>query len=394
MKLMLMMLGVLIAGGAVVWIFYDPKDGANTPAMVTCLAARKGPFVESVRAEGRLLSKKTEIVRAMQAGILIDRGIANGATVSKAATLAVIQPLEEVRKKKQLELELAELDLALVVEQRLQAEELLQAKAASEREVNELKIRQRRQEAQAQNLREELSEKIVSAPFAGMLVEKRFHHGDRIDAGAELFTLVDTHALIVEAKVHQDDLMKVHVGQPAVLRSEIFQWTHAGKVVEIASMTAQQNNESFGASNSSFFNVYVQSDRLAKEELRLGAHIEVEVLLAEKPDAISVPLECVYIEGGEENEASQAFAFNPFSPRGYSQPHGVREKSLGSNGATSLLRYLFVNENGVARKRAVTTGAANEHAVEVLSGLREGELVIVAAPVAMQEGMPVMVEGR
>jgi RND family efflux transporter MFP subunit len=389
MKFFAIVFGVVLAGGAGVWMFYAEKDHANTPVNVTCIEARKSAFVVSVRAEGRLLSRKTETVRALSAGIIRDEGIANGVRVVKGARLAMIQPLEEVRKKKQIELELAELDLALITEQRLQAEELLQAKAASEREVNELKIRQRRQEAQVQSLREELSEKIVSAPFAGLLVEKRFQHGDRINADAELFTLVDTQTLIIEAKMHQSDLPKVRLGQSAVLRSEIFQRAHVGKVVEIASMTAQQNNEGLGASNSSFFNVYAQIDGLATEELRLGAHVEVEVILAEKPNTLSVPLECVHIEGAEENEVPRSFSFNPFAPRGYSQLHDGRAMSLGDNGAARLLRHVFVNDNGVARKRAITTGAANEHAVEVLSGLREEELVIVAAPVEIQDDMKV-----
>jgi membrane fusion protein (multidrug efflux system) len=59
----------------------------------------------------------------------------------------------------------------------------------------------------------------------------------------------------------------------------------------------------------------------------------------------------------------------------------------GRNGQQEIRRVVFINENGVARKREITIGAVNENAVEVLSGLREGELVIVSGNAEIVEGM-------
>jgi multidrug efflux pump subunit AcrA (membrane-fusion protein) len=159
-----------------------------------------------------------------------------------------------------------------------------------------------------------------------------------------------------------------------------------GKIAEISTITARQNAAGYGESYSSFFNVYIQIDSLAPEELRIGAVVEVEIVLQEKPDAIAIPLECVRFEGLAREESPTTFNFNPFVPYRASRR---RTKDLPANGLSepqAIHRYAFINENGVAHKREIATGLANEHLVEVLSGLQEGELVVTAGSVEITEG--------
>ncbi|MDZ7289808.1 MAG: HlyD family efflux transporter periplasmic adaptor subunit [candidate division KSB1 bacterium] len=392
MKSILLIILIIIVGGIGYWKFFGAETGSDEAVAVSCIEVRKGRFVASVNATGRLISRKTEAVKSLYAGIIRDNGFKNGAEVRKGEFLAVITPPEEIRKKKQTDLELAKLDLALVSEQRLQAEELLKAKAASEREVNELKIRQRRQEAQVENLHDELSEKPVLAPFTGLLLEKRFHNGDRIGVGAELFTLVDARAVVIEAKVQQFDLPKIHLGQRAHLRSEIFSLPHLGKIAEISTITARQNTSGYVESYSSFFNVYIQIDSLAPEELRIGAVVEAEIVLQEKPEAIAIPLECVRFENSEREESPKPFAFNPFVPHPASRRRMGDLPANGLNEPQALHRYVFINKNGVAHKREIVTGLANEHLVEILSGLQEGEMVVTAGSVEITAGTKLKVQ--
>jgi HlyD family secretion protein len=353
---------------------------------VKCIEARKGPFIASIKATGRLISRKSEIVKSLYAGIVRDNGFEDGAHVHQSAHIAFVVPPDEIRKKKEIDLDLAELDLALIKEQRLQAEELFNAKAASEREVNELKIRQRKQEALVENLREELSEKTIAAPFAGLFVEKRFHGGDRINAGTELFTLIDTRAAAVEAKVHQIDVPKIRSGQAVTLRSEIFRQPHAGSIKEISTVTARQNTSGYGESYSSFFTVYIQVDSLAPEELRIGASVDVEIVLSEKQDVISIPLECVRFDGPTDEEASEHVTFNPFVTYTIQRRPPRRTSAEARNEEPAFHRSIFINENGIARKRVITTGDANENFIEIVSGLKEGELIIAIGNAEISDG--------
>ncbi|NOY06418.1 MAG: efflux RND transporter periplasmic adaptor subunit, partial [Chlorobi bacterium] len=52
---------------------------------------------------------------------------------------------------------------------------------------------------------------------------------------------------------------------------------------------------------------------------------------------------------------------------------------------------VYVEEDGVARERRVTTGSRNGNTVEILSGLRPGDRVIVQGYQDLVDGQPVEV---
>ncbi len=54
--------------------------------------------------------------------------------------------------------------------------------------------------------------------------------------------------------------------------------------------------------------------------------------------------------------------------------------------------YVFVAENGKAVKREVTLGLKNTTMIEVLDGLKEGDLVIVEGNFGLIEGTPVEIK--
>ena len=55
------------------------------------------------------------------------------------------------------------------------------------------------------------------------------------------------------------------------------------------------------------------------------------------------------------------------------------------------LQSVFVMEDGCARTRLVTTGERRQTAVEVLSGLSEGEKLVSPAPAGLADGARVEV---
>jgi len=55
------------------------------------------------------------------------------------------------------------------------------------------------------------------------------------------------------------------------------------------------------------------------------------------------------------------------------------------------VEQVYLVENGAARARLVTTGAAHSGRIEVLTGLRPGDAVVVAPPANLRDGSPVEV---
>jgi len=54
-------------------------------------------------------------------------------------------------------------------------------------------------------------------------------------------------------------------------------------------------------------------------------------------------------------------------------------------------QYVYIEEDGVARKRPVTTGIAEKWLVEVVSGLHAGDRVIVEGHRDVEDGRPIQV---
>lgn len=55
------------------------------------------------------------------------------------------------------------------------------------------------------------------------------------------------------------------------------------------------------------------------------------------------------------------------------------------------LEAVYVVADGAARMRLVRTGRSAEERIELRSGVRDGELVVVDAPDALVDGQPVTV---
>ena len=194
---------------------------------------RQGKFIASTLGQGKLIARKKEQLVSLIGGVIIDKNLSVGQFLQEGSEIAVLRLLEpELRKKKQ-ELEYALLDLDILKGQVQQSEDLLKVKAISERELKELKIRNYKQEKFVQELREEVSNKPILISLSGLLVEKFFHDGDRVNAGAALAVMVDTSSFAVEILVGQHQIPFIHLGQRVEFSSQTFQGNRLGTVLEL-----------------------------------------------------------------------------------------------------------------------------------------------------------------
>lgn len=56
--------------------------------------------------------------------------------------------------------------------------------------------------------------------------------------------------------------------------------------------------------------------------------------------------------------------------------------------------YVFVSENGVARKREIQTGIVEDNKVEILDGLKEGEVIVTVGVEMVSDGMVLEIKGE
>lgn len=163
--------------------------------------------------------------------------------------------------------------------------------------------------------------------------------GNSLWHGQTVITLPDLREMQVVVQVHEAEIDKVKEGMPAVVTVETHKdRSFAAKVTKIASVASSRNWTDAG--NRSF-QVEITMDPI-DIELRAGVTARAEIQVDVLKGVLHVPIHAVLSEGGE--------------------------------------RFCFTHLAGVIERRVVTVGRNNAHLVEVGSGMREGEQVLLYDP--------------
>ena len=178
----------------------------------------------------------------------------------------------------------------------------------------------------------------VTAPFDGVVTEKRVELGDLVTPGAPLATVERAGAYRLEASVEESRMSEIRVGQSVSV--ELDRALEA-RVSEIA--------PSVDAASRSYI---VKIDLPSLPQLHSGMFGRAIFTLG-KRSVLAVPAAAVSEQG--------------------------------------QLRSVLVAEGGYARARLITLGEARQNQREVLSGLTAGEKIVFPVPAGLVDGAKVEV---
>jgi len=198
-------------------------------------------------------------------------------------------------------------------------------------------------EASLKQLEEQLSYTTIVAPMDGEILSRDVEIGAAVSSILVLgstATLVmtegDTSEVYVQGKVDEADIAHVYMGQPARIKVESFRdRVFNGKVTKISPMGVEKDNVTT-------FEVRVSINN-ASGELKANMTANAEILLDEHKGVLTVPENAVSYD--KDKNASV----------------DVPDKS---------------NKEGT-RKVAVKVGLSNGSVTEIISGLKEGEQVVL-----------------
>jgi RND family efflux transporter MFP subunit len=189
-------------------------------------------------------------------------------------------------------------------------------------------------EAAARAARERLKDYRIVAPFAGVVIRREAEPGDLAQLGKALFVVADTSALRVTADIDERDAGRLSAGLAALVRSDAFPGQRFDATV--ASITPQ------GDATARVFRARLRLD--PDTVLKPGMTVEANIILTTRENAVLAPAGAV-----KDNIA-------------------------------------WVVEGGRALQRSVKAGAADAERVEIVSGLKSGERVILNPPETLRDG--------
>ena len=214
--------------------------------------------------------------------------------------------------------------------------------------VNKAKVAQAKAEVQKSNatlkqLEEQLSYTTIIAPIDGIVLSRNVEMGDAVSsilvmgsAATLVMTIGDTSEVYVKGKVDESDIGKVYLGQPARIRVETFKdKTFTGKVTKISPMGAEKDNVTT-------FEVRVSINNPGGE-LKAEMTANAEIILDEHKNVLMIPEGSIMYD--KDKKASTEVP----------DPKGKEGK----------------------RKVALTIGISNGAKTEVLSGVKEGDQVVL-----------------
>jgi HlyD family secretion protein len=169
--------------------------------------------------------------------------------------------------------------------------------------------------------------------------------GDAVTAGQGLFTIAGDNKYVVKAQVDEQDIINVHVGQAANITGQDFPGhVIPGHIARIEPVAQKSTDTSSTAMQVLTTIALDESPAFLKD----GMSADVDILTTNVPHSIAVP-----------NDA------------------------ISKNGNAS---FVYVVQNGVAKKRAIRLGLAGDSTTQVLSGLAAGDLIVAAKTPVITDG--------
>jgi len=223
-----------------------------------------------------------------------------------------------------------------------------------------------------------LDKTIATAPFDAIVTNMPVREGETVvtgiqgTEGATLMTLADMSVITAEVKVDETDIVNIQIGQPAeitvdALPGKVFKGhvTLVGDQALLRSTGQATSTSTTGTEEAKDFKVIVTLDTTSND-LRPGLSTTAKITTAHKQNVLSLPIQ----------------ALTMFTPQAENGKGKVEAATAAPTAKAAPQQGVFIMEKDAkgrlrARFIPVTTGITGTTDIEVLSGLNEGQEIVI-----------------
>jgi HlyD family secretion protein len=367
----------------VILIIFNLQSQREKSLKVTVEKVKKENLTSITSASGEVKPKKNVNISAHVAGRIIKIGVEEGQRVKENDFLLKLDSTQyeamadrdrALISSHKADLIRAEATLKKderyyerqkkLYDEKLISEELLEAANAqyeiSKAQHQAILFQIEQAQASFESTLDTLSKTIYNSPIDGIITSLRVEEGEIAmigtmnNPGTILMTIADLSVMEVEVEVDETDVIGVEIGHRAEVRVDALpDQTIEGKVTEIGSSALQQTTAS---QESKDFKVIITLENPPKS-LKPGLSASADIITAEKQDVLAVPISALVLrEKKEENSKNDE------------QEEGV-----------------YVVENSRVKFFPVEKGIMGEMMIEIISGLEEGQQIVVGPYSALRQ---------
>lgn len=222
--------------------------------------------------------------------------------------------------------------------------ELLSGKAATQEKVNELKQDYLDARNLADQAHKNLSDAVIKAPIAGTISLKSVEQGLYVAAGTEIATIINLSQVKVMVNLTESEVYKINKGQKVKITTDVYpDKTFEGTISFISPQADETNN------------------------------YPVELMVANASGAVL---------------RSGTFVYADFSRKTTQKILLIPREAL-TEGAKNASVYIVAG--GKVSLRQIQTGSEMGNMIQVISGLKPGEVVVTSGQINLKEGSKVSI---
>ena len=328
-----------------------PKDSA--PREVRVARAELRPMERTLHVVGTLAAQNEATVAAQVAGQLEKNLVDLGDHVQAGQELALIDTTsyDALANASAANLTRANASAANAAQKLKRAQDLQKENIASTSELDEAVAESGRAQADIKSseatdaiARLNLERSLVCAPFGGAIAQRLVTIGDYASIGMPLMRLVKIDPLRLQLEVPERESVAVRPGQDVRLNVENDTNIYTGRLGRIAPAVRQSDRM-----------LQVEADIPNPGTLRAGLFARAQIIVNKSEESLSVPTTAVATFAG--------------------------------------LEKVVIIEDGKAVEKTVATGRKGTDWVEIVSGLKAGESVVLN-PAGIRTGQPLTLDAK
>ena len=241
----------------------------------------------------------------------------------------------------------------------------------------------RQEEASLQSARYDLTKVTITAPITGVVTRRNIEEGETVvigtmnNQGTVLATVADLSVIEAEVEVDETDIPSVTLGQTAEVTIDALpDRRFAGIVTEIGNspIPIQTTGGGAGSQATTFKVVVTLNDEIPG--VRPGFTCTADITTAVRADSLAIPIQATTVRE-VVIDANDKIVRADTESRGRGVEPAVSAAELPAGASEEELEGIFVARQGRAVFLPVETGIAGERYFEALTGVEEGDLVII-----------------
>ncbi|MES2063623.1 MAG: efflux RND transporter periplasmic adaptor subunit [Bacteroidota bacterium] len=262
-----------------------------------------------------------------------------GDHVSQEQILAVIDT-----RSAQLDLQKAESNATKLRRDLETYTELLKGQAATQEKVNEIRQNYLDATNQVNQVRKQISDASIKAPTSGIISEKPVEQGVFANAGTAIATIVNLSQGKVQINLTENEVYQVKQGQAVKITTDVYpDQIFNGKISFISPQADETHN----------YRVEIMADNKDTTPLRSGTFVYADFSRKTTQDILLIPRDAL--------------------------TQSIKDAAV------------YVIENNIVHQKPVKTGIEMNGLIQVVSGLKAGEVVVTSGQINLKDGTRVTI---